>query len=103
MVKKEDECIIMGTITTNNCYQMNDMTDSFSMIEKVHDIELWHRRLGHVNNKLTLEKGDSTWNSSFQKGVQIVVWRLSNREINQIKACTSMRYYNNSCLGTDAY
>lgn len=52
VIKEDEERIIVGTRTDDNCYQMNVVTYSFSMTAKVHDMELWHVRLGHVNYKL---------------------------------------------------
>lgn len=46
VVKEDGEYIIMGTRTTDNGYQMNVVTDSLSMIAKVHEMELCQRRLG---------------------------------------------------------
>lgn len=51
-LKEDEECIITGTRTSDNFYQMNAVVDTISMTMEVHGMELLHRRLGHVNYKL---------------------------------------------------
>lgn len=50
--KEDKECIITGTRTTDNYYQMNIVVDTISMTIQVYDIEVRCRRLSHVNYKL---------------------------------------------------
>lgn len=58
VVKKDEEYYIIGTRTSNNCYEMNAEIDSFSVAAKLQDMKLWHRRLGHVNYKLLHKLGN---------------------------------------------
>lgn len=52
MIKEDEECIIARIRTAENCYQMNVVMDNISMIVQIHDMELWHKRIGHVNYTL---------------------------------------------------
>lgn len=57
VLKENEKCIITGTRTSDNCYQINIVVDMISMNLSMHDMELWHRKLDHVNYKLLYKLG----------------------------------------------
>lgn len=57
VLKEDEECVIIGTRILDNCYQINKAIDSISMNVQIHDIALWHKKLGHVNYKLLHKLG----------------------------------------------
>lgn len=40
LLSEDDKCIIIGTRTSDVCYQMNEIADSFSMKAKINGMEL---------------------------------------------------------------
>lgn len=54
VLKENEECIIIGTRIIDNCYEMNTIVETI----KVHNKELWHQRLGHVNYKFLNKLGN---------------------------------------------
>lgn len=52
VVKDNGERIIIRKRSSDSYYQMNIIIESMCLEIKLHDMELWHKRLGHVNYKL---------------------------------------------------
>lgn len=52
LVRDNRECIIIGKRTLDNCCQISTVIGLVCLEVKLHAMELWHKRLSHVNYKL---------------------------------------------------